>query len=66
MTVLLTDSYDYALYDLKGKILNAPVYDLIGGIGRHKIALEWIATLMKPKKQAKAALKFLEAGFQQP
>lgn len=54
---------DYALYDLKGKILNVPVYDLIGGIGRHEIALEWIVTLDEPEEQAKAALKFLEAGF---
>lgn len=54
---------DYALYDLKGKILNVPVYELLGGIGRDKIPLEWIVTLDEPEAQVKAALKFLGAGF---
>ena len=54
---------DYALYDLKGKILNVPVYELLGGIGRDKIPLEWIVTLDEPDAQAEAALKFLGAGF---
>lgn len=54
---------DYALHDLKGKILNVPVYELLGGIGRDKIPLEWIVTLDEPKKQAENALKYLAAGF---
>jgi len=54
---------DYALYDLKGKILDVPVYELLGGIGRDKIPLEWIVTLDEPEAQAKMALKFLGAGF---
>jgi len=54
---------DYALYDLKGKILNVPVYELLGGIGRDRIPLEWIVTLDEPEAQAEAALRFLAAGF---
>ena len=54
---------DYALYDLKGKILNVPVYELLGGIARDEIPLEWILTLDEPEAQAKAAVKFLQAGF---
>jgi L-alanine-DL-glutamate epimerase-like enolase superfamily enzyme len=54
---------DYALYDLKGKILNVPVYELLGGIGRDKIPLEWIVTLDTPEKQAENSLKYLAAGF---
>ncbi len=54
---------DYALYDLKGKILNVPVYELLGGIARDEIPLEWILTLDEPEAQADAALKFLKAGF---
>jgi L-alanine-DL-glutamate epimerase-like enolase superfamily enzyme len=54
---------DFALYDLKGKILNVPVYELLGGLGREKIPLEWIVTLDDPDAQAEAAVRFLKAGF---
>jgi len=54
---------DYALHDLKGKILNVPVYDLLGGLGRDMIPLEWIVTLDEPELQAEKALQFLGAGF---
>lgn len=54
---------DYALYDLKGKILNVPVYDLIGGKACDKIPLEWIVTLDTPEKQAETSLRYLNAGF---
>ena len=54
---------DYALYDLKGKILNVPVYDLLGGLARDTMPTEWILTLDTPEKQAETALKYLAAGF---
>jgi len=54
---------DYALYDLKGKILNVPVYELLGGMARERIPLEWIVTLDEPEAQAEAAVRFLRAGF---
>jgi len=54
---------DYALHDLKGKILGVPVYELLGGIARDEIPLEWILTLDEPDAQAEAAVKFLRAGF---
>jgi L-alanine-DL-glutamate epimerase-like enolase superfamily enzyme len=55
--------FDYALYDLKGKILNVPVYQLLGGLCREKIPLEWIIILDEPEAQAEIALKYLRAGF---
>ena len=54
---------DYALYDLKGKILNVPVYQLLGGLYREKIPLEWIIMLDEPEVQAEMAVKYIDAGF---
>ena len=55
--------FDYALYDLKGKILNVPVYQLLGGLCREKIPLEWILVMDEPEVMAEKAVKYLEAGF---
>jgi L-Ala-D/L-Glu epimerase len=55
--------FDYALHDLKGKILNIPVYQLLGGIAREKIPLEWIVMMDEPEVQAEIAVKYLDAGF---
>jgi L-alanine-DL-glutamate epimerase-like enolase superfamily enzyme len=54
---------DYALYDLKGKILNVPVYQLLGGLCREKIPLEWILMMDDPEVQAEMAVKYIDAGF---
>jgi L-alanine-DL-glutamate epimerase-like enolase superfamily enzyme len=55
--------FDYALYDLKGKILNVPVYQLLGGLCREKIPLEQIIMMDEPEVQAEVAAKFINAGF---
>lgn len=55
--------FDYALYDLKGKILNIPVYHLLGGLCREKIPLECIVMMDEPEVQAEVALEYINAGF---
>jgi L-alanine-DL-glutamate epimerase-like enolase superfamily enzyme len=55
--------FDYALYDLKGRILNVPVYQLLGGLCREKIPLECIVMMDEPEVQAEVALEYINAGF---
>lgn len=55
--------FDYALYDLKGKILDIPVYHLLGGLCREKIPMEMILMMDEPEAQAEMAVKYIDAGF---
>jgi len=54
---------DQALWDIKGKYLNAPVYDLLGGLCRDNIMVySWIGG-DRPSDVAKAALEKKEEGY---
>jgi L-alanine-DL-glutamate epimerase-like enolase superfamily enzyme len=55
---------DIALHDLKGKILNVPVYELLGGRARDKVQL--LAPQVsrgEPVEQAKEAARLVGEGF---
>jgi len=55
---------DIALHDLKGKMLNVPVYELLGGRARDKVQL--LAPQVsrgEPIEQAKEAARLLGEGF---
>jgi galactonate dehydratase len=55
--------FDQALWDIKGKALNRPVYDLLGGAVRHKMKIYgWIGG-DRPDNIAVAAKARVLAGF---
>lgn len=55
---------DQALWDIKGKFFNAPVYQLLGGACRDSIKVySWIGG-DRPSDTARAALDCVEKGFQ--
>jgi galactonate dehydratase len=54
---------EHALWDIKGKALGVPVYELLGGQYRHKLKVyTWIRG-DDPRQCAEEALKLKEAGF---
>ncbi len=54
---------DQALWDIKGKALGVPVYELLGGLARDKMkAYSWVGG-DRPKDVIRGIEKSLEAGF---
>jgi L-alanine-DL-glutamate epimerase-like enolase superfamily enzyme len=54
---------DFALFDIKGKALGVPVYQLLGGLCREKVPLDFIISLDEPDAMAVMAKKYKDAGF---
>lgn len=57
------EGIDLALHDLKGKLLNAPVYNLLGGCFREEIPVASEIGIDTPDEMAKNALRIIELGI---
>lgn len=53
---------DMALYDLKGKALNVPVYELLGGKARDRVRVYGHVAGKTPEEMAKRAKKLADTG----
>ncbi|CAK4867070.1 unnamed protein product [Aphanomyces euteiches] len=54
---------EMALLDLRGKILNTPVYNLLGGKVKQAVAFSGYIFIDKPENNAEEARKFAAAGY---
>ena len=54
---------DFALHDLKGKILGVPVYELLGGRTSEASRLGWVLSAGAPEQVVAEALTALEKGY---
>ena len=56
---------DIAMWDLKGKILNLPIYKLLGGKVRESVPVyaSSMARNLTPLQEANRALSFVEKGY---
>ncbi|SFB45379.1 L-alanine-DL-glutamate epimerase [Cohnella sp. OV330] len=54
---------EMALLDLRGKILNTPVYNLLGGKVKQEVAFSGYIFIDKPEVNAEEARKFAAAGY---
>lgn len=57
---------DIAIWDLKGKILNQPIYNLLGGSFREKLmvyANGWYTNPGTPKQNAEEAIEVIKMGY---
>lgn len=55
---------DTAFYDIKGKVLGVPVYELLGGLYRREVTCSGVIHIKSPKEDARLAVEYGERwGF---
>ena len=64
-TMMAISAVDLALWDLKGKLLNAPVYELLGGPSRDKIRAyaSMLGYSLEPDRVTQRAREVVEKGY---
>ena len=66
VTMSAISAIDLALWDIKGKALDVPVYELLGGKVREEIPLYangWFEGLITPEDHSKAVKKITDDGY---
>ncbi len=59
----IKSAFDMALFDLKAKYCQMPLYQLLGGSNTKVLETDMTVGLGTPEKMAKEAQSFIEAGF---
>jgi L-alanine-DL-glutamate epimerase-like enolase superfamily enzyme len=54
---------DFALHDIKGKALDVPVYELLGGKFRDRVPLVWTLPYLEIEEQVLQAQEMVKQGF---
>lgn len=52
-----------AAYDIAGKALNVPVYDLLGGLVRDRVPLSWSLPIVEVEEAVREGLEMIERGW---
>lgn len=63
VTMTAISAVDIALWDIKGKALNTPIYNLIGGKSRTKVTVYGHANGRDIKETSEAVGRFIENGY---
>ena len=64
ITIAALSGFEIALWDIKGKVLHTPVYQLLGGPAHDKLkAFASLSQYSKPEEAAKASELVAEKGF---